>query len=81
MVGVEQAIIKDQAWQVYVSYDSGLQVYVNRDPSKNWVITPSSTQSWVDYSALVNNLPKDYVGNQSLPTYTLPPNGWVAIMP
>jgi hypothetical protein len=81
MVGVEQALIKNQAWQVYVSYDSGLQVYVNRDPSKNWTVTPSSTQSWVDYSALVNNLPKDYVGNQSLPSYTLPPNGWVAFMP
>lgn len=81
MVGVEQAIIKNDAWQVYVSYDSGLQIYVNRDPSQNWTITPSSTQSWVDYHALVDNLPKDYVGDQTLSSYTLPPNGWLALMP
>jgi len=81
MVGVEQAIIKNDAWQVYVSYDPGLQVYVNRDPSQSWVVTPASTQSWVDYHSLVNNLPKDYVGDQTLSSYTLPPNGWVAFMP
>lgn len=78
---VEQAVIKNQAWQVFVSYDSGLQVYVNRDPSKDWTVMPSSPQSWVDYRARINNLPTDYVGNQSLQTYVLPPNGWLAFMP
>ncbi len=81
LVGVEQALIKNQAWQVFVSWDSGLQVYVNRDASRTWNVTPASSQSWVDYRALVNGAPSDYVGNQALPSYVLPPNGWLAFLP
>ena len=81
LVSVEKALIENQAWQIFVEYDSGLQVYVNRHPSENWEVTPSSTPSWVDYSVLISGLRKDYVGNESLPSYTLPPGGWLALVP
>ncbi len=80
-VSVEKALIADQAWQVFVEYDSGLQIYVNRHASENWEVTPSSSQSWVDYSALVNGKRKDYVGNENLDSYILPPGGWLAVLP
>ncbi len=81
LAGVEQALIHNQAWQVFVSYDSGLKVYVNRDPSKNWEISPASTQGWVDYSALIDGVRTDYVGTVSRPIYVIPPNGWLAYTP
>ena len=81
MTGVEQALIEDQAWQVFVEYDSGLQVYVNRHPSENWEVIPASTPAWVDYSALVDGRRTDYVGNEGAASYILPPGGWLAFLP
>lgn len=81
LVGVEEALIKNDAWQVNVTYDSGLQVYVNRNSKENWKIKPTSTQSWVDYNALVAGKQKYYIGKETLSEYMLPPNGWLVIMP
>ncbi len=81
LVGVERALIADQAWQVFVEYDSGLRVYVNRHATDNWEVAPDTNPSWVNYSALIDGQRRDYVGGQGLPAYTLPPGGWLAYVP
>jgi len=81
MVGIEQAVVDGQVWQVLVEYDNGLQIYVNRHAELGWLVELQFLPSWVAFSALENDSRKDYVGEALTTTYLLPPNGWLALMP
>lgn len=82
MVGVEQAILADALWQIFIEYDNGLQVWINLHPTENWSVSLPWRPSWVAYSALQDGKRQDSVGGaQSGVDYLLPPAGWVAAQP
>jgi hypothetical protein len=78
LAGVEQAIIENQLWQVFVAYDNGLRVWVNLHPSETWPVTLPHKPSWACGSALIDGSRHDFVGAQAFSSYVLPPNGWLA---
>ena len=34
MLGIEEALLEGQPWQIFVEYDNGLQVWVNLHPHR-----------------------------------------------
>lgn len=82
MVGVEQALLADALWQIFIEYDNGLLVWVNLHPTENWLVTLPWSPTWVAYSALQDGRRQDGMGGaQSGIDYLLPPAGWVAAQP
>jgi len=82
MVGVEQALLADALWQIFIEYDNGLQVWVNLHPTENWSVSLPWQPTWVAYSALQDGKRQDGMGGaQSGIDYLLPPAGWVVAQP
>jgi hypothetical protein len=75
MLGIEEALLEGQPWQIFVEYDNGLQVWVNLHPTENWPANLPQSPSWADFSVLVDGKRKDGVGKVDARFYLLPGNG------